>query len=620
MASLIRIFRELRRRRLFKVILIYAAAAWGVIAASDVLLPQVVADPDAAIRYVFLVAGLLFPIALVFGWLYDITAEGIQRTPSFSESMQAPDTSLQRTDHFVIGTLSAVAVAVVVVFAWDVIEINISSPETTVFRPSPNFTSAIAVLPFDNATGDTEKEYLAVGFTEEIVGRLGKYPDLLVVTWEAISSPFLAGMDMSGQARRLKVDYILHGSIRAAGGDRYQINVRLLNASGENIWLSEYPAAIVAGNLIDTQRQIATEVASRTGKELGAAAFCEPSTNTRAFDLFVRGRFELQKRGLDNIQRAQVLFMEALDIDPFNARAHESLATAYYLEPGYSDPAEVKSVLAVNDLLARESARRALELCEYLGAAYYISTSEAREATVDWLAREVAAREGLRMDPNNESLIDWYTRILNNVGKGKEAFEYAKRAHRLNPLNPRLLFNVALGYHTLEGDTAKSLEFHHEIMELTGRNHRILERYIALDTGDYERVREILHQDSQEWLSITPEEIDAYVDGLADPSKKAAASEAVWHLVERSQATFTPAFFFSQFLEDNDLGFRIFEKSVELGRGFWLFNFWMPDYPAIRQDPRFVKVAESLGLIDYWRKTGWPDYCRPAGESFECYR
>ena len=68
-------FRELRRRRIFRVVLIYVAAAWGVIAVSDVFLPQLVADADAAMRYVFLAAFLNFPIALVFGWLYDITPD-----------------------------------------------------------------------------------------------------------------------------------------------------------------------------------------------------------------------------------------------------------------------------------------------------------------------------------------------------------------------------------------------------------------------------------------------------------------------------------------------------------------------------------------------------------------
>ena len=77
--SLIRLFHDLRRRRMIQVTLLYAAAAWGVIGACDLLLPQWVSDSDAAMRFVFVGAILLAPIALILGWLYNITGSGVSQ-------------------------------------------------------------------------------------------------------------------------------------------------------------------------------------------------------------------------------------------------------------------------------------------------------------------------------------------------------------------------------------------------------------------------------------------------------------------------------------------------------------------------------------------------------------
>ena len=99
------LYHELHRRRVFRVAAIYAVAAWGVIAACDVIFPQLtdwVADPDRAMRAVFIAVIALFPVALIFGWLYDFTVHGVRRTAEFSGTVHDADTSLHLVDRGII--------------------------------------------------------------------------------------------------------------------------------------------------------------------------------------------------------------------------------------------------------------------------------------------------------------------------------------------------------------------------------------------------------------------------------------------------------------------------------------------------------------------------------------
>lgn len=101
------VFHELRRRRVFNTVAIYIVGAWVALQVADLAFPGW-NIPESAIRYVWIGAFLLFPLSLVFGWLYDITSEGIKRTPSAGAEENA-ETPLRRLDLGIIGILSSIA-------------------------------------------------------------------------------------------------------------------------------------------------------------------------------------------------------------------------------------------------------------------------------------------------------------------------------------------------------------------------------------------------------------------------------------------------------------------------------------------------------------------------------
>ena len=133
-------FRELQRRRVLRVAALYMAAAWALFQLADIFFPGW-GLPEAALNYVLLAVGLGFPLALVFGWRFDITADGIVRTPPLRPEME-PDRSLRLNDYLTLGVL-LVAAGLIVMTA--VTKLEDSATERG--RPASDDTrKAVAVL------------------------------------------------------------------------------------------------------------------------------------------------------------------------------------------------------------------------------------------------------------------------------------------------------------------------------------------------------------------------------------------------------------------------------------------------------------------------------------------
>src|SRR5210317_1046020 len=149
------VLQELRRRKVLRLAALYIVGAWVVLQVADLAFESW-DIASSALRYVWLGAILGFPIALVFGWRYDITSKGIVRTPPADTGTQT-DLSLQRTDHVILALLMLVAAGVIYQLT---IQINdsrsLEPPNTTQQNVESN---SIAVLPLENLSGDPEQAY-----------------------------------------------------------------------------------------------------------------------------------------------------------------------------------------------------------------------------------------------------------------------------------------------------------------------------------------------------------------------------------------------------------------------------------------------------------------------------
>jgi TolB-like protein/Flp pilus assembly protein TadD len=306
------LFRELRRRKVLRTAAFYLVGAWVLLQVCELVF-DILQFPDAAMQLVLAATIVGFPVALIFGWKYDITPQGIKRTPSATEDEQLADLSLKRTDFLL---LSAVAIiAVVIVF---------QVPLPTDIRPASQgpVENSIAVLPFTVCDDREEETVLAAGLAMEVINRLAERRQFKVVA--RASSFAFAGLDLppSQIAEPLGVRYILTG-ILCRGGDSRTLSAELFDEAGFIVWSNRYEQAVDSTGQI-TQK-LASLVANGVATELGDVLASKSGTavNKLAYEQLVIGR-EHKARGDE--KQARAAFERALIYQPDYAEALYEIA------------------------------------------------------------------------------------------------------------------------------------------------------------------------------------------------------------------------------------------------------------------------------------------------------
>jgi TolB-like protein/tetratricopeptide (TPR) repeat protein len=390
-----RFWAELLRRRVIRVALFYVAGAWILAQAGDLLL-----DAFDASQYMrFVIAGLVLglPIALVLGWIFDITPAGIERTP------EAPATA-------------------------------------TVNAATPAPEHSIAVLPFANLSQDPQDEYFSDGLTEEIRNRLAQVAGLRVAA--RTSSFAFKGRheDVREIARRLNVATVLEGGVRRQA-DTVRIDVQLINAAdGYHLWSESFERRLT--DIFRLQSEIAGAVLAAVRPRDGAGeATATPGPATRSFDaynLYLLGRHYFHKRTEAALSRAVECFEQAIARDPQYALAYSGLAdavtlgsTAYY--------GNVPAGIAIARALP--AAERALELAPALAEAH-ASLGLIRHNQGDAAAAQLALERALALNPGYTMAHVWLGLVLSTRGRFREAAAHTREAFRLDPLSPIINSNT----------------------------------------------------------------------------------------------------------------------------------------------------------------------------------
>ncbi|MGD8425529.1 MAG: hypothetical protein PVH13_09815, partial [Gammaproteobacteria bacterium] len=287
--------RELRRRRVFRTAGIYIVGAWLLLQVADVLFPGW-GLPDAAVNALFFAAVIGFPVALVFGWFYDVTTHGIVRTPSADEEGGDAPLPLQRRDYLILASLGIVAA----VIAFDATREIVETPRVDESAAGPaerpdlaaKLPNSIAVLPFANISNDPDNEVFCDGVSEEILNKLGAFSDLNVIG--RTSSFAFKGSDyrIPKISALLGAEYLLQGSVRKQG-DRLRISAQLVDSTGAQRWSNTFDRNLE--DIFAIQVEIADVVASTVVPQITAP---QPSYQPKldAYQHFLVGRELLRKR------------------------------------------------------------------------------------------------------------------------------------------------------------------------------------------------------------------------------------------------------------------------------------------------------------------------------------
>jgi eukaryotic-like serine/threonine-protein kinase len=300
--------------------------------------------------------------------------------------------------------------------------------------------SSIAVMPFVNDSGNPDTEFLSDGMTETLIGSLSRIPNLSV---KARSSVFrYKGKDTSAQiiAKELNVQSILNGRV-VQRGDQLILSLELVDVSTENVlWSQQYTRKQT--DLILLQSEIAGDVSSNLKSKLSGTEAAQiaksHTTNPEAYQLYLKGRFNWNRRTTVFLKQAVDFFKQAIEKDPNYAQAYSGLAETYVLFPSWGVASSKESMP-----LAKAAALRALELDDSLAEAHAALGAYLAEYEYDRVGGENHYRRAIELNPNYATARQWFALdILAASKRFDEALAELRLAQEFDPLSPVIATNL----------------------------------------------------------------------------------------------------------------------------------------------------------------------------------
>lgn len=287
----------------------------------------------------------------------------------------------------------------------------------------------IAVLPFDNMSGDPEQEYFSDGMTEEIITRLSINPGIFVI---ARNSTFFykgKGAPIQKVGRELNARYVVEGSVRKAG-NRVRVTVQLIDATTEShLWADTYDRDFE--DIFDLQDEIAQQVVAalniKSREAEQARAWRVSTENLTAYDTLLRGVSQFLRLTVAENARAKASFEKAVALDPEYATAYVMLGYTRLMEVVFGTTRDPQALGQVSDL-----ARKAISLGDTSFLAHVLLADVYR--TKGQYEQAISqAKRALALNPNDPAAYRGLGNALNSLGRFGEAIEAIKKAMLLDP-------------------------------------------------------------------------------------------------------------------------------------------------------------------------------------------
>jgi TolB-like protein/Tfp pilus assembly protein PilF len=300
---------------------------------------------------------------------------------------------------------------------------------------------SIAVLPFENRSGNADTEYLSDGLSDSLIYRLTQLPNLKVSPTSSVIRYKGKQADVAEIAKELEVDAVMSGKLSQRGDD-LTINVELVDTRSKKlIWAEQYDRKM--SDLLATQRDIATAIVDKLQLKLvgeQARGITKKYTNSNeAYQLYMKARYHADKRTKPSMLQGVEYYRQAIALDPNFALAYARIAEVYLNLPAYpySSPGE-----AVPE--GKKAAEKALELDPELSEAHTYMGFYLVTAAWNWTDAEREFKRAIELDPNSADAHFRYGQIyLGPIGRNEEAIKEFSRVLELEPLNINAGNNLA---------------------------------------------------------------------------------------------------------------------------------------------------------------------------------
>jgi TolB-like protein len=463
-------------------------------------------------------------------------------------------------------------------------------------RPAKTIDS-LAVLPFVNAGGDPNAEYLSDGITESLINSVSQIPGIRVVS--RASAFHYKGKDVGARTvgRELGVRAVLTGRI-VQRGDALAIRAELVDARDDtHLWGEEYDRRL--SDILAVQEEIARDISAKlrlrlTGEEKKrlTRGYTE---NAEAYGLYLKGRYHWNKRTGEDLQKGIEYFQQAIAKDPTYALAYTGLAESYDVLSLYTGLPAAETYPK-----AKAAALKALEIDATLAQAHAVLADNYESFDWNFPAAEKEYKRAIALDPKYPTAHHWYSSYLAYMGRPEEAIAEAERALELDPLSLVIYtWRTVAFYYARRYDAAlKSARQTVELDKTFPPAHLWLGAVLEQRKLFPEAIAE--YQEAVRLFGPRNEAVAALGHAYAVSGQPEEALRSIEQLKRWSEQGLDPSVIalVEVGLGRNDEAIEWLEKAYK-ARSFWLIQLGLrvdPRWDSLRADPRFQDLLRRIGF------------------------
>jgi len=435
---------ELKRRKVYRVSIAYGFAAWLLAQIAGLISESFEADPWV-MKMIISILIIGFPVTLILSWIFDIGPEGIERTLPRDEN--SPTETQPISVKMVIGSLVLI-ILIVLGSRWSFQEFAKTNKGTI---------QSLAILPFDNFTGNDSLEYFVAGIQSSLIGDMQKLNALRIPSKTSSSSFKGTKTSIPEIAEQLKVDAAIEGEITCMGEDSICVQIRLIRAfpEEEQVWVQDYKIEReeILNFYNNVTKQISKEIdIALTPKEDRLLATTR-KVNPEAYDAYLKGLYYWEKLDQKSVQKALEYFQLATELDPEWADPYAGLANAWGLFGFFNYLPKSQTLPKVYPYL-----NKALELDPNSAQAHYVAAILASWTEWDWEKGEREFLRSIELDPNGALCRMYYAHLLMILRRSDEANQQAEIGLELDPMKPLVLGLYGILLQENNGDSQGAIQ------------------------------------------------------------------------------------------------------------------------------------------------------------------
>jgi TolB-like protein len=612
-----RFLSELQRRKVLRVAAGYAVVGWIVLQVT-LALQTALKLPDSFATIVLSLLIISFPVALALSWLFEFTPLGIKRTvPASGDGALV---KAQTSDLILAGALLLVVIVAVVQLLTPAASTPDAATRTSAVaeaeepKPEPPRLgdNSIAVLPFANLSPDKENEFFADGLTEELLNLLAKIGDLKVIS--RTSSFAFKGQNtpLPEIAKQLGVRHILEGSVRAKDDD-LRVTAQLIDvATDTHLWSETYERKM--DDVFALQDEIARDIANALDIELAVvdAPNSAPTSDLAAYRLHLEARELWRSRKAKEAVKSVELYRQAIARDPNFAEAYAGLALSLSVVLSGDTPNAERYIGPM-----REAAEKAIALKPSLAQPHAVRSLVARY-DLDWEAAEAHIAKAESLDPSDYMTLFSRGMLESSLGYVERAALSLDKAHLADPLFRtsqwmRVAIGMARSADPATVEVAKRLTRLNDEYAPFGHIGLATQARLRNDPGEAET-------HVKAWLRLRGFERAAFAAPMIAGMKSKAAIPQAIRAIGKERAN-NPKLGLAPYimLGAEDEVIDGLNRELKLGNKARLAIYLTFIWGFHGGSSGFKDLVRDIGLVDYWKKRGWPDKCRAKGEDdFEC--